>query len=127
MGTAVMAGLLAGYGIAMPIGAIAVFLINLGATACLCISAAAGLGAATVDGGMALAAVAGGTGFARQVQAAAGPVHWAAGAVLTVVAGWTGPPSVDTAPQRPRPGQCCGCARHCAPTPRWPASPCSIR
>lgn len=88
MGMAVMSGLLAGYGIAMPIGAIAVFLVNLGATACLCVGAAAGLGAATADGGLALAAVAGGTGFAQQVQAAAGPLHWAAGAVLTVVAGW---------------------------------------
>lgn len=88
MGTAAISGLLAGYGIAMPIGAVAVFLINLGATACLCIGAAAGLGAATVDGGLALAAVVGGTGFARQVQAAAGPLHWAAGLVLAVVAVW---------------------------------------
>jgi len=51
MGAAVLSGLLAGYGIAMPAGAILVFLIKLGATACLCIGAAAGLGAATVDGG----------------------------------------------------------------------------
>lgn len=86
MNTAVISGLLAGYGIAIPVGAIAIFLIRLGATACLCISAAAGLGAATADGGFALAAVADGAGLARQVQAVAGPAHWAAGALLALVA-----------------------------------------
>jgi arginine exporter protein ArgO len=88
MNAAVVSGLLAGYGIAIPVGAIAIFLIRLGATACLCIGAAAGLGAATVDGGFALAAVSGGTGLARQVQAVAGPAHWAAGALLAMVAAW---------------------------------------
>jgi hypothetical protein len=43
-GAAVLSGLLADYGIAMPAGAISVFLIKLGATTCLCIGAAAGLG-----------------------------------------------------------------------------------
>jgi arginine exporter protein ArgO len=88
MNAAVLSGLLAGYGIAMPVGAIAVFLIRLGAAACLCIGAAAGLGAATVDGGFALAAVAGGAGLARRVTAVAGPLHWAAGATLAIVAAW---------------------------------------
>ena len=86
MNAALLSGLLAGYGIAMPVGAIAIFLIQLGAAACLCIGAAAGLGAATVDGGFALAAVAGGTGLARKVAAVAGPLHWAAGTVLALVA-----------------------------------------
>src|SRR6266568_1318804 len=85
MNAAVISGLLAGYGIAMPVGAIAIFLIRLGAAACLCIGAAAGLGAATLDGGFALAAVA---GLARQVQAVAGPLRWAAGALLAAVAAW---------------------------------------
>src|SRR5260370_990443 len=71
MGAAVLSGLLAGYGIAMPAGAISVFLIKLGATACLCIGAAAGLGAATADRGYALTAGAGGPGLARQVNAGA--------------------------------------------------------
>jgi arginine exporter protein ArgO len=88
MNAAVISGLLAGYGIAMPVGAIAIFLIRLGAAACLCIGAAAGLGAATLDGGFALAAVAGGAGLARQVQAVAGPLRWAAGALLAAVAAW---------------------------------------
>ena len=88
MDTALVLGLLAGYGIAVPVGAVAVFLIRLGAAACLCIAAAAGLGAALVDGGFALAAVAGGAGLARPVIAVAGPLHWAAGVALLVVAGW---------------------------------------
>jgi len=88
MNVVVISGLLAGYGIAMPVGAIAIFLIRLGAAACLCIGAAAGLGAATLDGGFALAAVAGGAGLARQVQAVAGPLRWAAGALLAAVAAW---------------------------------------
>src|SRR6266568_1317943 len=88
MNAVVISGLLAGYGIAMPVGAIAIFLIRLGAAACLCIGAAAGLGAATLDGGFALAAVAGGAGLARQVQAVAGPLRWAAGALLAAVAAW---------------------------------------
>ncbi len=88
MNAAVISGLLAGYGIAMPVGAIAIFLIRLGAAACLCVGAAAGLGAATVDGGFAAAAVAGGAGLARQVQAVAGPLRWAAGALLAAVAAW---------------------------------------
>ena len=88
MNAAVISGLLAGYGIAMPVGAIAIFLIRLGAAACLCIGTAAGLGAATLDGGFALAAVAGGAGLARQVQAVAGPLRGAAGALLAAVAAW---------------------------------------
>jgi hypothetical protein len=51
MYAAVFSGLPAGYSIAMPVGAIAIFLIRLGAAACLCVGAAAGLGAATMDGG----------------------------------------------------------------------------
>jgi hypothetical protein len=48
----------------VPVGAIAIFLVWLGATACLRIGAAAGPGAATVDAGLALAAVADGAGLA---------------------------------------------------------------
>ena len=72
----------------MPVGAIAIFLIRPGAAACLCIGAAAGLGAATVDGGFALAAVAGDTGLARQVAAVVGLPRWAASTVLAVAVAW---------------------------------------
>jgi len=71
MTAAAISGLLAGYGIAMPVGAIAVLLISVSATTCLCIGVSAGLGAATIDGGYALIAVAGGAGLARDVQATA--------------------------------------------------------
>ena len=90
MDAAAISGVLAGYGIAMPVGAIAIFLIRLGATACLCIGAAAGLGAASVDGGYALATVVGGRGFAGGVHAVAAELHWAAGVLLAAVAGWMG-------------------------------------
>jgi len=68
MTAAAISGLLAGYGIAMPVGAIAVLLISVSATTCLCIGVSAGLGAATIDGGYALIAVAGGVGLARDVR-----------------------------------------------------------
>jgi arginine exporter protein ArgO len=82
----VISGLLAGYGIAMPVGAIALFLIRLGAAACLCIAAAAGLGAASVDGGFAAAAVTGGARLARPIAAIADPLRAAAATVLVIVA-----------------------------------------
>ncbi len=107
MNTAAIAGLLAGFGIAIPVGAIAIFLIRLGATACLCIGAAAGLGAATVDGGFATAAVAGGAGLARQVHALAGPLHWAAGTLLALIAAWMAVAAAHryrTPPAAPRTG-----------------------
>lgn len=84
--SAALSGLLAGYGIAVPVGAIAVVLITLSARTSLRVGAAAGLGAATVDGTYALAAVAAGAGLARPARAVAGPLHWAAAATLTLLA-----------------------------------------
>ena len=89
MTAAVISGFLAGYGIAMPVGAIAVLLISISATTCWCIGVSAGLGAATIDGGYALIAVAGGAGLAREVQAAAGPLRWTAAATMALLAVWT--------------------------------------
>src|SRR5262249_45996790 len=122
MNAAVISGLLASYGIAIPIGAIAIFLIRLGATACLCIGTAAGLGAATVDGGFALAAVAGGAELARPGQAVPGRARWAAGTLLTLVAAWMAlshPPARPVTPCWPgRPGK----ARASCPRRWWPRS-----
>ena len=84
--SAALSGLVAGYGIAVPVGAIAVVLVTLSARTSLRVGAAAGLGAATVDGMYALAAVAAGAGFARQARAVAGPLHWAAAAALALLA-----------------------------------------
>jgi arginine exporter protein ArgO len=89
MTAAAISGLLAGYGIAMPVGAIAVLLISISATTCWCIGVWAGLGAATIDGGYALIAVAGGVELARDVQAFAGPLRWAAAATMVLLAVWT--------------------------------------
>ena len=86
MNSAALSGLLASYGIAVPVGAIAVVLISLSARTSWRIGAAAGLGAATVDGTYALVAVAGGAGLARPARAAAEPLHWAAATVLTILA-----------------------------------------
>jgi threonine/homoserine/homoserine lactone efflux protein len=86
MQNAALSGLLAGYGIAVPVGAIAVVRISLSARTSVRIGAAAGLGVATVDGAYALIAVAGGAGLARPARAAAVPLHWVAATVLAILA-----------------------------------------
>ena len=43
-------------------------------------------GAATIDGGYAVIAVAGGAGLARDIQTAAEPLHWAAAATIALLA-----------------------------------------
>jgi threonine/homoserine/homoserine lactone efflux protein len=62
---ALVAGLLAGYGIAIPIGAVGAYLITLTATAGLRVGAAAALGVATVDGLYGAVAVLGGPELTR--------------------------------------------------------------
>jgi len=71
-----VAGLLAGYGVAVPVGAIAPLLIGLAARSPLRSGVAAALGVATVDGVYALAAVAGGSALARVIQPIATPTRW---------------------------------------------------
>jgi arginine exporter protein ArgO len=83
---ALLAGLLAGYGVAVPIGAIAPLLISLAARSPLRTGIAAALGVATVDGAYALAAVLGGSALGRAVQPVATPTRWVAAAVLIVLA-----------------------------------------
>jgi threonine/homoserine/homoserine lactone efflux protein len=60
MTAAIVAGLLAGYGIAVPVGAVGAYLVALTARTSLRTGAAAALGVATVDGGYALVAMLGG-------------------------------------------------------------------
>jgi hypothetical protein len=64
----VISGLLAGYGVAVPVGAIGVLIIGLSARGSLLIGAGAGLGTATADGLYALIAVAGGTAVAGLIR-----------------------------------------------------------
>ncbi|HEU4426179.1 MAG TPA: LysE family transporter [Pilimelia sp.] len=86
MSEALIAGLLAGYGVAVPVGAIAVLIASLTARTSLGVGAAAGLGAATADGIYALVAVLGGAALARFIEPAATPMRWIAAGVLVALA-----------------------------------------
>ena len=86
MRDAVLAGLLAGYGIAVPVGAVAAYLVTLSARTSLRAGIGAALGVAAVDGGYALLAVLGGDAAARQVQPVADPLRLLSVAVLLVLA-----------------------------------------
>jgi threonine/homoserine/homoserine lactone efflux protein len=83
---ALVAGLLAGYGIAVPVGAIAPLIIGLSARAGLRAGAAAALGVATADGVYAVIAVLGGSALAGVIAPVAGPLRWMAAVVLVVLA-----------------------------------------
>jgi threonine/homoserine/homoserine lactone efflux protein len=64
MTAALVAGLLAGFGIAVPVGAVATYLVSLTARTSLRTGACAALGVATADGLYALIAALGGTALA---------------------------------------------------------------
>ena len=68
MTAALVAGLLAGYGIAMPVGAIGAYLVALTARTSLRIGAFAALGVATADGVYSLIAVCGGAAVAPALR-----------------------------------------------------------
>lgn len=86
---AFLAGAIAGYGVAVPVGAIAVLIAGLTARTSLRVGAAAGLGAATADGAYALIAVLGGAALATAITPIAGPLRWAAAVILLVLAAHT--------------------------------------
>ncbi|OJF15353.1 LysE family transporter [Couchioplanes caeruleus] len=86
---AFLAGVIAGYGVAVPVGAIAVLIAGLTARTSLRVGAAAGLGAATADGVYALLAVLGGAALAGLIAPIAAPLRWAAAAVLLLLAAHT--------------------------------------
>jgi len=79
---AFLAGVVAGYGVAVPVGAIGVLIAGLSARTSLRVGAAAGMGAATADGIYALIAVVGGAAVAGLVAPIAVPLRWVAVAVL---------------------------------------------
>ncbi|MEN3306825.1 MAG: hypothetical protein V7603_3027, partial [Micromonosporaceae bacterium] len=60
MAEALISGLLAGYGVAVPVGAVAVLVASLAARTSIVVGSAAALGVATADGLYALLAVVGG-------------------------------------------------------------------
>ncbi len=89
---AALAGLVAGYGIAMPVGAVATYLVTLTARTSARVGGAAALGVATADGVYALIAVVGGAALTGLIEAVATPLRWVAVAVLVAVAvriAWT--------------------------------------
>ncbi|WP_225801052.1 LysE family transporter [Streptomyces sp. NK15101] len=91
MTAAVVAGLLAGYGIAIPVGAVGAYLVAVTARTGWRTGAGAALGVATADGAYALLAVAGGSALVPLLTPVTVPLRWASALVLTVLAvraGW---------------------------------------
>ena len=86
MSAALVAGVLAGYGIAVPVGAVGAYLVSLTARTNLRTGACAALGVATADGIYALAAVAGGAALAPLIRTVQTPLRWGAAVVLLVLA-----------------------------------------
>ncbi|MGW4946617.1 LysE family transporter [Actinoplanes sp. NPDC004185] len=86
MTAAFLAGAIAGYGVAVPVGAIAVLIAGLTARTSLRVGAAAGLGAATADGVYALIAVLGGAALAAAIAPISTPLRWVAAVILLVLA-----------------------------------------
>ena len=90
MTDALISGILAGYGIAVPVGAIAVLIVSLTARTSFQVGAGAALGVATADGLYAVAAVVGGAALANAIAPVATPMRWFAAAALLVIAVRTG-------------------------------------
>ncbi|GHE39680.1 lysine transporter LysE [Streptomyces longispororuber] len=81
-----VAGLVAGYGIAVPVGAVATYLVALTARTSLRVGASAALGVATADGLYALVATVAGAAAARVVAPAVGPLRLLSAAGLVFLA-----------------------------------------
>ncbi|GAA0661517.1 LysE family transporter [Streptomyces thermocarboxydovorans] len=115
MSTALVSGLLAGYGIAVPVGAVGTYLVSLTARSTLRTGVCAALGVATADGlyALAVAAVAGGSALASALRPVLGPLRWACVLVLLALAAWSAAgavrqyrdrrPATRTAPAPPGP------------------------
>ncbi|MFD7705305.1 LysE family transporter [Streptomyces caelestis] len=88
MTAALFAGLLAGYGIAVPVGAVGTHLVSLTARTTLRTGVCAALGIATADGLYALAAVLGGSALASALRPVLGPMRWVCVLVLLALAAW---------------------------------------
>jgi threonine/homoserine/homoserine lactone efflux protein len=71
-----VAGLLAGWGIAIPVGAVATYLVTLTARTSPAVGGAGALGVATADGLYALLAVVGGAALTGLIAGIAGPSRW---------------------------------------------------
>ncbi|WP_433084941.1 LysE family transporter [Dactylosporangium sp. CA-052675] len=89
LGEVVGSGLLAGYGVAVPVGAIGALIVSLAARHSWRVGAAAALGVATADGLYAVIAVLGGAALAGVIAPVSGALRWLAFAILMVLAGRT--------------------------------------
>ena len=79
-------GVFAGYGIAVPVGAIAVLIVETGIRCGFRCAASAGAGAATADLLYAALAVAGGVGIASSIRSIDEPLRYVSAAVLVLIA-----------------------------------------
>lgn len=82
-------GAVAGLAVAMPIGAVGSYLVGLAARERTAIAVAAALGIASVDGGYAIVAAAGGAGLQAMLSEVSGWLTYAAAITLVVVAVYT--------------------------------------
>ncbi|MEU2548385.1 LysE family transporter [Streptomyces roseolus] len=83
---AAVAGLLAGYGIAVPVGAVGAHLVAVAARSPWRTGAGAALGIAAADGAYALVAVVGGAALVPLLAPVATPLRWASVLVLLALA-----------------------------------------
>ncbi|MFE2236889.1 LysE/ArgO family amino acid transporter [Streptomyces sp. NPDC059442] len=89
---ALVAGLVAGYGIAIPVGAVGAYLVAVTARTGWRTGAGAALGVATADGLYALVAVLGGSALVPLLTPVMTPLRWVSAVVLVTLAaraGWT--------------------------------------
>lgn len=86
MTTSFLAGVVAGYAIAIPVGAIAVLIVDLGVRRGFRVAGAAGAGAATADGVYAALAAIGGVALGAAIEPFESPLRIVAGAVLLGIA-----------------------------------------
>jgi len=82
-----VAGALAGYGVAIPVGAVAILIVDLGMRRGFVVGASAGAGAATADFLYATLAMLGGASVAAVLAPWSGPLRATAGLVLLLVGG----------------------------------------
>jgi len=83
---ALVAGLVAGYGIAIPVGAVGAYLVALTARTSLRVGTAAAVGVATADGLYALLSTLGGSVLVPVIHPITEPLRWVSAAVLVLLA-----------------------------------------
>ncbi|MDX5461559.1 LysE family transporter [Micromonospora tulbaghiae] len=112
---AFLAGLVAGYGVAIPVGAIAILILGLSARTSFRVGSAAALGVATADGLYAAVAALGGAAVASGLAPFAGPLRLLAAGVLLALAVLTAWRALRPPPTTQQPGA--------PPTTQQPGTP----